>query len=76
MGDGGSTYEGDKRCIQGFVGKPEGKRPFGRPALRWKDNIKVDHEDLGWEGVGYIGLAQNRERWRALVKVQTNLLVP
>jgi len=57
------------------VGKPEGNRPFGRPALRREDNIRVDHEDLGWECVGYIGLAQNRESWRTLVNAQTNLMV-
>ena len=45
MGGGSSTYEGDKICIQGSVGKPEGKRPFGRPAPRLEDNIRVDPED-------------------------------
>jgi hypothetical protein len=45
MGGGSSTDEGDKRCIQGLVGKPEGKRPFGRPAHRWEDNIRVNPED-------------------------------
>jgi hypothetical protein len=54
IGEGSSTYEGYKRCIQGFVGKPEGKRPFGRPARRWEDNIIVDPEDgrtwANWSG--------------------------
>jgi hypothetical protein len=76
MGGGGSTFEGDKRCIQGFVGKTVRKRAFERPALRWEYNIRVDHEDLGWDCVGYISLAENREGWRPLVNAQTNLLVP
>ena len=45
MGGESSTYEGDTRCVQGFVGKLEGKRPFGRPLYRWQDNIRVDPED-------------------------------
>jgi hypothetical protein len=45
MGRGSSAYEGDKSCIQGFVGKPEGKRPFARPAPRLEDYIRVDPED-------------------------------
>jgi len=49
-----------------FVGKPEGKRPLGRPRRRWKDNIKMDHQEIGFGGMGWIELAQDRDRWRAL----------
>jgi hypothetical protein len=50
-----------------LVGKPEGKRPLGRPRLRWVDNIKMDLGEVGWSDVDWIGLAQDRNRWRALV---------
>jgi hypothetical protein len=49
------------------VGKPEGKRPLGRPRRRWVDNIKMDLGELGWGVVDWIGLAQVRNRWRGLV---------
>ena len=50
-----------------LVGKPEGKRPFGRPRLRWEDNIKMDLQEVGCGGVDWIELAQVRDRGRALV---------
>jgi hypothetical protein len=50
-----------------LVGKPEGKRPLGRPRRRWVDNIKMDILDICWGGVDWIGLAQDRDKWRALV---------
>jgi hypothetical protein len=59
-----------------LVGKPEGKRPLGRPRQRWVDNIKMDLGDIGWGGVDWIGLAQERNRWRALVNSVMNLRVP
>jgi hypothetical protein len=49
------------------VGKPERKRPLGRPSRRWLDNIRLDLLEFGWGDVDWIGLAQNRNRWRALV---------
>jgi hypothetical protein len=49
------------------VGKPEGKRPLGRPRRRWVDNIKMDLREIGWDGVDRIELAQDRDQWRALV---------
>jgi hypothetical protein len=49
-----------------LVGKPEGKRPLGRPRRRWEDNIKTDLREVGWGCVDWIGLAQDRDRWRAL----------
>jgi hypothetical protein len=50
------------------VGKPEGKRPLGRPRLRWVDNIRMDPGEVGWGDVDRIGLAKDRNGWRALVK--------
>ena len=59
-----------------LMGKPEGKRPRGRPRLRWKDNIKMDLQAVGCGGMDWIDLAQNRDRWWALVIVVINLRVP
>jgi len=57
-----------------LVGKPQGKRPLGRPRRRWEDNIKMDLREVG--GVGdWMGLAQDRDRWRALVKTVVNFRV-
>jgi hypothetical protein len=56
-----------------MVGKPEGKRPLGRPRRRWKDNIKMDLLEIGLSVVDWIGLARDRYRWRALVKSVMNL---
>jgi hypothetical protein len=58
------------------VGKPEGKRPLGRPRRRWADNNKIDRLEIGWGGVDWIGLAQDRDKWRALVNAVTNFRVP
>jgi hypothetical protein len=58
------------------VGKPEGRRPLGRPRPRWEDNIKMDLREVGWEGIDWIDLAQDRDRWRALVYTVMNLWVP
>jgi hypothetical protein len=49
------------------VGKPKGKRPLGRPRSRWVDNIKMDIRDIGWDGVEWINMAQDRDQWKALV---------
>ena len=59
-----------------FVGKTEGKRPLGRPRRRWEDNIKMDLQEVGCEVMGWIELAQDRDRWRALVIAVMNLRVP
>jgi hypothetical protein len=56
-----------------LVGKPEGKRPLGRPRRRWVDNIKME---VGWDGRDWIDLAQDRDRWRAYVNAVMNLRVP
>jgi hypothetical protein len=59
-----------------LVGKPEGKRPLGRPRHRWMDNIRMDLLEIGWGGVDWIGLAQDRDKWIALVNAVMNLWVP
>jgi hypothetical protein len=59
-----------------LVGMPEGKRPLGRPIRRWVDNIKMDLREIGWGGMDWIDLAQNREQWRALVNTVMNLRIP
>jgi hypothetical protein len=60
-----------------LVGKPEGRRPLERPRRRWEDNIRVDLREVGWEGgMDLIDLAQDRDRWRALVYTVMNLRVP
>jgi len=58
------------------MGKPEGKRPLGRPRRRWEDNIKMDLQEVECEGMGWIELAQDRDRRRALVYVVMSLRVP
>jgi hypothetical protein len=68
---------GEKRNVYRLlVGKPEGKRPVGRPRHRWIDNIKMDLLEIGLGGVDWIGLAQDSHRWRALVNAVMNLRVP
>jgi hypothetical protein len=59
-----------------LVGKPEGKRALGRPRCRWEDNIKMDLQEVGCGGMDWIGLGQDRDRWRALVNAVMNLGVP
>ena len=59
-----------------LVGKPEGKRPLGRPRRRWEDNIKMDLEEVGCGGMDWVDVVQDRDRWRALVNVVMNLWVP
>ena len=59
-----------------LVRRPEGKRPLGKPRRRWEDNIKIDLQQVGWGGMDWIDLAQDRDSWRALVKAVMNLQVP
>jgi hypothetical protein len=67
---------GEKRnACRLLVGKPDGRRPLGRTRRRWVDNIKMDLLEIGWGGVDWIGLAQDRDRWRALVNAVMNLRV-
>jgi hypothetical protein len=58
------------------VGKPDGKSPLGRPRRRWVGNIKIGLREIGWDGIDWIDLAQDRGQWRALVSVVINLWVP
>jgi hypothetical protein len=68
---------GEKRnAYMLLVGKPEGKRPPGKQRRGWMDNIKVDLGEVGWGDVNWIGLAQDRDKWRALVNAVTILRVP
>jgi hypothetical protein len=59
-----------------LVGKPEGRRPLRRPRRRWVDNVKMDLREIGWDGVDWVDLAQDRDQWRALVNTVMNLQVP
>jgi hypothetical protein len=59
-----------------LVGRPEGRKSLGRPRRRWEDNIKMDLREIGFGDVGWIDLAQDRYRWRALVNTVMNLRVP
>jgi hypothetical protein len=59
-----------------LVRKPEGKSSLERPRRRWLDNIKMDLLEIGWGGVEWIGLAQDRDKWRAVVNAVMNLRVP
>jgi len=59
-----------------LVGKPEGKRPLGKPRRRWEDNIKVDLQKVGCGGMDWIELDQDKDRWQALVSTVMNLRVP
>jgi hypothetical protein len=67
---------GEKRnAYRVLVRKPEGKRPLGRPGRRWEDNIKMHLRELGWGGMDWIHLAQDRDQWGALVDMVMNLRV-
>jgi hypothetical protein len=70
------AYGRGERCAQGVGGKPEGKRPLGRPRLRWENNIKMDPQEVGVGSGDWIELVQDRDRWRALVSTVKNLRVP
>jgi hypothetical protein len=59
-----------------LVGKPEGKRPLGRPRRRFMDNIRMDLGEVGWGDVDWIGLTKDRNRWRAVVNSVLNFRVP
>jgi transposase len=56
--------------------QPNGKRPLGRPRRRWVDNIKMNLREVGWDGIDWIDLAQDRDQWRAVVNTLINLRVP
>jgi len=69
MSEAGSTY-------WGLLGKPEGKKSLGRPRSRWEVNIKMDLQEVECRGMDWIELAQDRDRWRALVSAVMDLRVP
>jgi hypothetical protein len=73
-----STCGGEERkgVYRVWVGKPKGKRPLGTPGRRLEDNIKVDHQEVGWGVMDWIKLAQDRDRWRAHVNEVMNHRVP
>ena len=74
---GNVAHMGEKRGVYSdLVGKHEGKRPLGRPRRKWEDNIKMDLEEVVCGGMDWIELAQDRDRWRALVNAIMNLWVP
>jgi hypothetical protein len=67
---------GEKRnAYKILVGKPEGKRPHGRPRCTWVENIKIDLREIGWAGTDWNDLAQDRDQWRTLVNTVMNLRV-
>ena len=66
----------ERRVYRVLVGKPEGKRPLGRPRHRWVDNIMMDLQEAGCGYMDWIGLVQDRDRWQTLVSAVMNLWVP
>jgi len=75
--DGHVARMGEERGVyRVLVGKPEGNRPLGRPRCRWMDNIRMDLQEVGCVYMDWIGLAQDRGRWRTLVSAVMNLRVP
>jgi hypothetical protein len=71
------STNGEKRnAYRILVGKPEGKRPLGRPRRRWLNNIKMGFRETGWGGMDWVDVAQDRDQLRALVKAVMNLRVP
>jgi hypothetical protein len=76
MGEPCSTNGEKRNAYRLLVGKPAGKRLLGRPRRRWVDNIRMDLGEVGWGDVDWIGLVQDRNRWRALLNSVLNLRVP
>jgi hypothetical protein len=76
VGRAGSTNGEKRNAYRTLVGKPEGKRPLGRPRRGLVDNIKMDLREIGWYGMEWIYLAQDRDQRRALVNMAMNLRVP
>jgi hypothetical protein len=64
-----------RNAYKNLAGKPERKKPLGRPRHRWEDNIRVNPTEIGWEGLNWIHLAQDKDQWRAVVITVINLRV-
>jgi hypothetical protein len=75
MGGACSTYREERGMYRVLVGKPEGKRPLERPRRRWEDNIMMDLREVGCGGIEFIGLAQDGDKWQAIVNAVMNLWV-
>jgi hypothetical protein len=71
-----ARMEAKRNAYRILVGRPEGKRPLGRPRRRWVDNVKMDVREIGWGGMDWIDLAENRDQWRVLVNTLMNLRLP
>jgi hypothetical protein len=67
---------GGRGVYRVLVGRPEGKRPLGRPRRRWENNIKMDLREIGIDGANWVQLAQDRVQWRAFMNMIMNLLIP
>ena len=76
MGGACGAYGGGRGVYRVLVGKPEGRRPLVRPRRRWEDNIKMDLQEVGGGCGDWMELAQDRDRWRALVSTVMNRRVP
>jgi hypothetical protein len=75
--DRACSMKGVKRnACRILMGKPEDKRPLGRPRRSWVDNIRMDLREMGWDGMNWFDLAQDRDQWRALVSTVMNRWVP
>jgi hypothetical protein len=76
MGGTCSTNVEKRNAYRIVAGEWEGKRPLGKPRRKWEDNIRMDLIEMGWRGMDWIDLAQDRDQWRALVNTVMNLWVP
>jgi hypothetical protein len=76
MGRGCSTHGENTNAFRFLMGKPEGKRPLGRPRCRWEDNIEMDIREIVWGDTDWIDLTQDRDQWRAVVNTVMNFRVP
>ena len=76
MGRACGAYGGGEGAYRVLVGKPMGKKPLGRPGRRWVDNIRMDLQEVGCGYMDWIGLVQDRDRWRTLVSAVMNFRVP
>jgi hypothetical protein len=68
--------DGKRNTYRCLVGKPERKKPLGRPGRSWEDNIKMDLREIGWGGMDWINVAQDRDQWRAVVNTVINQRFP